>query len=53
MALIATHEGVMAAIAFGFIAGGAAVFAAQAIGRVIDRWSRDDDEPWHDPKNWH
>lgn len=52
MELVATREGVMAAIAFGMIAGGIAVFIAQAIGRLIDQWTAGDDEPWTDPRNW-
>jgi hypothetical protein len=51
--LVATQEGVWAAVAFGFLAGGAAVYLARALGRLIDRWSADDADPMQDPRNWH
>lgn len=50
--LIATQEGVLAAVAFGFLAGGAAVYLAQLLGRLIDKRSTNDVDPWQDPKNW-
>lgn len=50
--LVATQEGLYAAVAFGFLAGGAAVYLARALGRLIDRWA-DNSDPLDDPKNWH
>lgn len=50
---VATQQGLLAAVAFGFVAGGAAVFLARALGRAWDRWMSDDEDPLQDPKNWH
>ncbi len=50
--LVATQNGVIAATAFGFLMGGAAVYLVKAIGRLIDKWSRDDIDPWDDPRNY-
>jgi hypothetical protein len=51
MELVATQQGVLAVAAFSFLGGSAAVFVAQALGRVWDRWNAPD--PFDDPRNWH
>ena len=50
--MVATEQGVIVVFAFGFLAGGAAVWVAKAVGRAWDRW-RDTSDPLEDPRNWH